>query len=96
MLNGFLFSGVKRVNINWKVRLRHRQFWLSMVSLLIILGKQIASLFGYDIGAISEEIQQIIETILMILVILGVIVDPTTSGISDSKEALDYKEPKKS
>lgn len=83
------------MQINWKVRLRHRQFWIAMVSLIIILSNQVASLFGYDISVIGEEIQQIIETILMILVFLGVIVDPTTNGISDSTQALKYKKPKK-
>ena len=31
----------------------------------------------------------------MILAILGVVTDPTTAGITDSAQALEYTEPKK-
>ncbi|MBM7607165.1 phi LC3 family holin [Lysinibacillus composti] len=82
------------MNINWKVRLQHRQFWLSIISLLIILANQVGALFGYDITLISEQVEEILGTVLMIFVMAGIIVDPTTEGLSDSKQALTYKKPK--
>ncbi|MDM5334430.1 phage holin [Ureibacillus composti] len=82
------------MNINWKVRLQHRQFWLSIISLLIILANQVGALLGYDITFISEQVEEILGTVLMIFVMAGIVVDPTTEGMSDSKQALTYKKPK--
>lgn len=38
---------------------------------------------------------QVAEGILMILGMVGVIADPTTNGLSDSKQAMTYTSPKK-
>ncbi len=83
------------MKVNWKVRLRHKQFWVSMVALLIVLANQIAGVFSYDITFISEQVTQISETVFMILALMGIIIDPTTKGVSDSSQALLYDEPKK-
>ncbi|RUL56917.1 MULTISPECIES: phage holin [Lysinibacillus] len=83
------------MKINWKVRLRHRQFWIALVSALALLANQVAAIFGVDVTIISSQIQQTLETVLMILALLGVIIDPTTSGMKDSNQALTYKKPRK-
>lgn len=80
--------------INWKVRLKHKPYLVSLISLILVLANQIANLLGYDITVINEQITEISETILTILVVLGVIIDPTTKGIADSERALTYKKPK--
>lgn len=81
--------------MNWKVRLKHRQFWLALISSAALFSNQVASLFGYDITIYSEQIQESLETLLLILMALGVVIDPTTDGIKDSKLALTYEKPKK-
>ena len=83
------------MKINWKVRLRHRQFWIALFSALALLSNQVAAIFGVDITIVSDQIQQTLETVLMILALLGVIIDPTTSGVKDSEQALTYKKPRK-
>lgn len=80
--------------INWKVRLKHKPYLVSLISLILLLANQIAHLFGYDITVFNEQITEISETILTILVVLGVVIDPTTKGIADSERALTYKKPK--
>ncbi len=35
------------------------------------------------------------HAVFAVLVILGVVTDPTTAGVSDSKQAMTYTEPKK-
>ena len=35
------------------------------------------------------------NAVFVVLSILGIVVDPTTEGVSDSIQALDYKKPKK-
>ncbi|WP_155590362.1 phage holin [Lysinibacillus cavernae] len=83
------------MRINWKVRLQHIPFLLGLFSLLLLLAQQVAAIFGYDLtGAMSEQISSILNTVLSILVLIGVIVDPTTRGTSDSERALMYRRPR--
>lgn len=83
--------------INWKVRAKNKQFWISIIPALILLIKQICMLFGADLelDGISDKIIQIIETGFIILSLLGIVNDPTTESIYDSKLALSYTNPKK-
>ena len=80
------------MNINWKVRLRHKQFWLALVAGLLVLANHIFSMFGIDITVISAEITIIVETTLSLLVLLGIVIDPTTNGVSDSGQVMTYEE----
>lgn len=83
------------MKINWKVRVKNRAFWIAIIPALALLGKQVLELFGMsvDFTNISKELLGIIETVFVILAIVGVITDPTTKGISDSERALGYNEP---
>lgn len=83
------------MKINWTVRLKNRAFWIAIIPALALLGKQVLELFGVnvDFTNVSKELLGIIETIFVILAIVGVITDPTTKGISDSERALEYNEP---
>lgn len=83
------------MNINWKVRLKKKSFWVSLIALLLVLANQIAGIFNVDLTIYNSQVTAISETVLGILALLGIIVDPTTSGISDSKQALEYDEPRK-
>lgn len=82
------------MKINWKVRLQHKQFWVSLIALLLVLANQIAGIFNVDITIYNAQITAISETVLSILGLLGIIIDPTTVGTSDSKQALKYDKPK--
>lgn len=83
------------MKINWTVRLKNRAFWIAIIPALALLGKQVLELFGVnvDFTNVSKELLGIIETVFVILAIIGVITDPTTKGISDSERALGYNEP---
>ena len=82
------------MKINWKVRFKHKPFLVALFSLVLILVQQIASIFGIDTTIYNEQITILFNTILSILVLLGVVIDPTTQGVTDSEKALHYKEPK--
>ena len=82
------------MKINWKVRLRHKQFWVALIALLLVLANQVAEFFGYDITIYNEQVTALSETILSILALLGIIIDPTTQGLSDSDRAMTYNKPK--
>lgn len=83
--------------INWRVRLKSKVFWVSLIPTLFVLVQLVASLFGatLDLSDIQGKVLLIVDAVFVILSILGIVVDPTTSGISDSNQAMTYTEPKK-
>lgn len=81
--------------INWKVRVKNKVFWLTIVPLLLLLIQQVCAIFGMtlDFGVLQEQLVAIIGTVFAILALLGVVVDPTTEGVGDSERAMGYEEP---
>lgn len=43
---------------------------------------------------LPDNVADIVNTVVTLLVLLGVVTDPTTSGISDSEKAMSYTKPK--
>lgn len=80
--------------INWKVRLQNKTWLLSMAAAIITFIYQVCGMFGI-VPPISEDMAtQIVGMIANVLVALGIIVDPTTAGVTDSQQALHYDKPK--
>ena len=45
--------------------------------------------------AISEnEVVEVVMLVIELLVLMGVVVDPTTAGASDSQQAMGYDKPR--
>lgn len=86
------------MKINWKVRIRNKAFWLSIVPAILLMVQVVAALFGFalDLGDIGNKLLAVINAVFAVLSILGVVTDPTTAGVSDSEQALTYEVPKKS
>lgn len=82
--------------INWKIRIKNKNFWIAMIPAILLLIQQIAGIFGIsiDLGDLGDKLLAVINTIFVILTLVGVVSDPTTTGISDSEQALNYTEPK--
>lgn len=82
--------------INWKVRLKNKTFWLTAVPAVLLLASQVLKLFGveWDYTGLAEQLTAIVGTIFAILALMGVVNDPTTQGVGDSRQALDYDRPK--
>ncbi|MBD8522293.1 MULTISPECIES: phage holin [Lysinibacillus] len=78
------------MKINWKVRLKHKPFLVGTFSLLLLLIQQIGTLFGFDTTIYNDQVTDIFNTVLALLVLFGVVSDPTTPGINDSERALKY------
>lgn len=83
------------MKINLKVRMKNKVFWLTIIPMALVLISQVARLFGFELelSGLSKQLVDIIETIFFILGVLGIVVDPTTSGVSDSERALEYTAP---
>ena len=84
-------------NINWTVRIKNKTFWLALIPAVLLLVQAVCGLFGYDlqIEALNNKLIDIVNSLFTVLVIMGIIVDPTTEGIDDSDVALTYLTPKK-
>ena len=81
--------------INWKVRIKNKTFWVSLIPAVLVLVQLVARLFGveWDFGELGNNLLAIVDVVFVILSILGVVVDPTTAGVGDSSRALTYDEP---
>lgn len=84
------------MTINWKVRLKNKTFWVTMIPAVILMIQAIANVFGYtlDLGDIGNKLITVVNSIFGVLTIAGIVVDPTTSGVSDSDLAMTYTQPK--
>ena len=81
--------------INWTVRIKNKNFWLAVIPAVLLLIQAVAAVFGYslDLGEIGNKLIAVVNAAFGVLVVLGVVVDPTTAGVSDSNRAMNYKKP---
>ena len=78
------------MKINWKARLKNPTFLITFFTLVVAFAYQVLGLFGV-VPAVSEaSIVNGITIAINLLATLGVLVDPTTKGVSDSERALTY------
>ena len=84
------------MKINWKVRIKNKVFWLALVPAVLLLIQVVAAVFGIDLklDALGDKLLAVVNALFAVLTILGIVTDPTTAGISDSKQAMTYDQPK--
>ena len=66
------------MKLNLKARLKNKYFWISFVSLVVILFEQLGIQLPIDLNAISG-------TLLSMAVLLGIVVDNGSSGFGDKE-----------
>ena len=81
--------------INWKVRVLNKTFWLTLVPALALLLQTFLAVFGVklELGETIDKLLVFINALCGVLMIVGIVNDPTTSGISDSTRAMTYETP---
>lgn len=81
--------------INWTVRIKNKTFWLALIPAILLLIQTVGALFGIniDISGVSAKLLDVVNAVFAVLVILGIVTDPTTRGVGDSERALTYTEP---
>ena len=84
----------RSMNINWKIRFQNKTFLTGLISLVVVFIYDLLQLLEIAPAVTQSAVMQVAEGILTILGMLGVIADPTTAGLSDSKQALTYTSPK--
>jgi phi LC3 family holin len=86
--------------INWKVRLRNKQWVVAFISQLMIMAQMVlAGLNSLGVtnfqltDAIQGTVLTFVNVVFVVLSLMGVVQDPTTKGYGDSARALNYKDP---
>lgn len=81
--------------INWKVRVLNKTFWLTLVPALALLLQTFLAVFNVrlELGETIDKLLVFINALFAVLMIVGIVNDPTTVGLTDSTRALDYHEP---
>lgn len=82
------------MKINWKVRIKNPVFWMTIIP--AVTGFVYTVLGAFEVvPALSENtVLNLATMVVTMLTTLGVLVDPTTAGLSDSHMAMTYKAPR--
>ena len=82
--------------IKWAVRIKNKNFWLTLIPAVLLLAQAVAAVFGFtlDFGELGDRLLTVVNALFAVLAILGIVTDPTTSGVGDSEQALTYTKPK--
>ena len=81
--------------INWNVRFLNKTFWIKLVPALALLLQTLLAVFNIrlELGDTTDKLLVFINALFAVFVIVGVVNDPTTSGVSDSTRAMTYERP---
>lgn len=60
-----------------KKRLQNKAFWVAVAAFIALMGKT------FNLFTVPENYNELVNTLLGLLTMMGIVVDPTTPGISD-------------
>ena len=86
------------MKINFPVRFKNPWFWVGLIGTILTamgVSPEMFTSWGAVYEAIIGLLSNPFQIGCVILAVLGVFVDPTTAGISDSQRALSYRSPAK-
>ena len=78
------------MKINWKARFKNKTFVVTFLLAVVTFVYQLLSMFGVTAAISQDQVTNLIMLLVNLLVGLGIVVDPTTEGVSDSDRALTY------
>lgn len=81
------------MNINWKLRLQNKTTLLALLASVSSLVYILLGIAGITPAIAEGELNEWLAAAVNLLVMLGIVVDPTTKGIGDSARALEYEKP---
>ena len=81
------------MKINWKVRFKNVTWLTTFISLIVGFVFNILKMFDVFPVITENQIMQVVSQVLTFLGLIGVLVDPTTAGLSDSNRAMSYVDP---
>ena len=81
------------MSINWKLRFQNKATLTALALTIVAFVYQMFGVLGVVPSVSQNDIVNLVGLIINILVGFGVVIDPTTSGISDSNRAMAYDKP---
>lgn len=81
------------MQMNWKIRFKNKVWLSSFIATIVSFIYTILGMFDVAPEITQNVIMNVVNGILLMLSLTGVIVDPTTAGLSDSDRAMTYDEP---
>ena len=78
------------MKINWKARFKNKIFVVSLVTLIISVLYKVLALFEIVPNITESDVLEVFSYLVDVLSFVGVVVDPTTDGVSDSDRAMLY------
>ena len=71
---------------DWKESFKNKMFWLAIIPAVLLVIQTVAAVFGYalDLGDLGNKLIDVVNAIFSVLVIAGIVVDPSTPGVGDS------------
>ena len=81
------------MNINWKLRLKNKATLTALIMCIIAMVYQVLGIVGVVPTISQDDIVNLAGVVINFFTLIGVVVDPTTSGVSDSTRAMQYTEP---
>ena len=88
------------MNINWRIRIKNLMFWIGIIVSIFVPIFAYTGLSAQDITSWDTPFNLILNAVknpYVLLMIAGsvynTIVDPTTTGLTDSSRALQYSYP---
>lgn len=82
------------MKINWTVRLKNKTWLVSFLTVAVAFVYQVLGMLDIVPPVTQDMTIQLISVIINVLAAVGVVIDPTTASISDSKQAMLYTKPK--
>ena len=82
------------MKINWKVRVQSGAFWVGISGLVLTLIYYVLDMVGIVPAYSQEQVVNVAMMVVQILSFIGIVTDPTTKGIKDSEQAMEYEKPK--
>ena len=79
--------------INFKLRLQNKTTLVTMILAIISFVYMVLDAFGIVPKFEQDLIVKLVLGLIDLLALFGIIIDPTTAGVSDSLRAMGYVEP---
>lgn len=81
--------------INWKLRFQNKATLIAIITQIVAIIYMALGMAGIVPAVGEEQITTLLFMVVELLSLLGIVVDPTTDGVGDSKLAMTYDTPKK-
>lgn len=81
------------MSINWKIRFKNKVWLSAFLAFVVSTAYSFLGMFDVMPAITENEVMQVVNSVLQVLSLFGLIVDPTTPGVNDSQRAMSYVAP---